>query len=101
MMYMGFDAGKFYDFLSEKHKFDKYEDAFAIDLVQNIVGYAHENEHVVKDQFAQFITDMIPGVTFLEVASFCEDKILTDNTLAQLGRKRGDNDCFPRDNKGK
>ena len=75
-MYMGFDAGKFYDFLSEKHKFDKYEDAFAIDLVQNIVGYAHENEHVVKDQFAQFITDMIPGLRSLKWQASVKTKYL-------------------------
>jgi hypothetical protein len=96
MICKGFNAGEFYNFLAEKYHFNRYKDTFTVGLLDNIVGYAHANEHIVKDQFAQFITDMVPGVTFLEVASFCEDKILTDSTLAQLGRKRGDNDCFPK-----
>ena len=52
----------------------------------NIIEYAHKHEHVSKDQFAYFISDLVPEIEFMDVAKFCEDDILTRDILRQLGR---------------
>ena len=44
----------------------------------------HENTSL--DQFAYYISDILPEVEFLDVARFCKDNILTQNTLKQLNR---------------
>lgn len=83
-MYKGFDLDGFMEWIEET--FDT--DSFARQIVLQIVEYAHKYEHISKDQFAYFVSDMLPEVEFLEVAKFCEDKILTNGTLKQLGRKK-------------
>ena len=61
-------------------------DNYARQTVLNIIDYAHKHEHISKDQFAYFISDLLPEVEFLEVARFCDDAILTNGTLKELGR---------------
>lgn len=53
------------------------------DLVENILDYALRDE-VSKDQFAYFVSDILPEVEFLEVARFCDSKYLTNETIKQL-----------------
>lgn len=53
------------------------------ELVENILEYALRHE-VSKDQFAYFVSDILPEVEFLEVARFCDSKYLTDETISQL-----------------
>lgn len=59
---------------------------FTLDMVQNIIEYAQKHEHVSKDQFCYFIADLIPEIEMLDVARFCENGILTNDTLSMLGR---------------
>ena len=81
-MYKGFDSSGFMEWLEENFTTDKY----ARQTVLNIIDYAHKHEHISKDQFAYFISDLLPEVEFLEVARFCEEAILTNGTLKELGR---------------
>ena len=83
-MYKGFNESEFIGWLSNEFIVNR----FAIDLVQNIIEYAHKHEHVSKDMFCQFVADMIPEVEMLEVARFCDSEILTDSTIKQLGRAK-------------
>lgn len=81
-MYKGFDQDGFIKWLEENFIISR----FARETVLNIIEYAHRHEHVSKDQFAEFVSDLLPEVEFLDVAKFCEDGILTNGTLKQLGR---------------
>lgn len=74
-MYKGFDKDGFMSWLEET--FGGFDNCFLRELVENIIEYAHKWEHVSKDQFCEFIYDMLPEVEFGEVAMFCEDEILT------------------------
>ena len=55
-------------------------------IVLYIIDYAHKHEHISLDQFAYYVSDMIPEVEFLDIARFCEDVLLTKGTLRELGR---------------
>ena len=57
------------------------------DFVENIIDSAVEHNNVSKDQLCYFVSDMLPEVEFLEVARFCENGILTNSTLKELGRE--------------
>lgn len=82
MYYKGFDKGEFMSWLAENFTVNN----FSLDLIDNIVEYAHQYEHVAKDQFCYFVADLIPEVGMLDVARFCEDGILTKDTLKALRR---------------
>ena len=75
IMRKGFNESGFLSYLEET--FDGFDNCFLRDLVQNVIDYAQKWEHVSKDQFAYFVSDMLPEVEFGEVAMFCEDSILT------------------------
>ena len=74
-MRKGFDEKGFMSYLEET--FGGFDNRFLRELVQNVIDYAQKWEHVSKDQFAYFVSDMLPEVEFGEVAMFCEDSILT------------------------
>ena len=74
-MYKGFDETGFMAWLEDN--FTGFENSYLRSLVENVIDYAHAHEHVGKDQLAYFVSDMLPEVTFGEVAMFCEDDILT------------------------
>ena len=80
--YKGFNRDGFIEWLEDKHGLN----SFTVELLDNIIDYAHKHEHVSKDQFAYFISDLVPEVEFLDVARYCEDGILTRDTLRELGR---------------
>lgn len=84
-MYKGFDRDEFLGWYEENYE----TNPLAISLVNNIIDYAHKWEHVSKDQFCEFVADML-DIDILEVAQFCENGMLTDSTLKQLGRKQVD-----------
>lgn len=71
----GFDRFAFVEYLQERFNFDK--NSFTFDMINNIIEYAHKYKHVSKDQFAEFLADMIPEIEFAEVAAFCADGCLT------------------------
>lgn len=78
----GFNKSEFFEWIENEFNINP----FALQLLDNIIDYAHKHEHVSKDQFAYFIADLVPEVEFLDVAKFCEDTILTRDTLRRLGR---------------
>jgi hypothetical protein len=83
MYIKGFNQDAFIEWMEETFEINDY----GIEIVRIIIEYAQRWEHVGKDQFAGFIADMLPDVELLDVAKFCEDGCLTDNTLKALGRK--------------
>ena len=78
-LYKGFDKDNFMEYLEEN--FDGFcgrSCDYARELVEGIIDYAYKWNHLTKDNIAEFISDVIPFVSFGEVAMFCEDAILTD-----------------------
>ena len=55
------------------------ESSFARDLLENLIEYAHKHEQVSKDQFCEFLADLIPEVEMGEIAAFMEDECLTES----------------------
>jgi len=80
--YKGFNRDGFIEWLEDKHGLN----SFAVELLDNIIDYAHKHERVSKDQFIYFVSDLVPEIEFIDVANFCEDAILTNDTLRLLGR---------------
>lgn len=74
-MEKGFNTQAFMDYLTRT--FIGFENSFLHETVQNVIAFALKHEHVSKDQFCDFISDMLPEVTFGEVAMFTEDCCLT------------------------
>lgn len=93
MMYKGFDSDSFIGWMEENFNIDCYGRS----LLLNVIDYAHRHEHVSKDQFAYFIADMLPEVELQDVARFCDDAILTDETLKWCKRITYYIRCFERD----
>lgn len=75
-MEKGFYRAGFMAYLEKT--FNGFDNSFLRDTVTNIIDYAQKWEHVSKDQFCSFLSDMLPELDFSEVAAFCEDDILTD-----------------------
>lgn len=65
------------------HHIDRYSE----DLIRSIIQYAYKHENISKDMFCEFLEEMLPYVEKLHVARFCDDEILSDETLEKLGRK--------------
>ena len=78
--YKGFNRDGFIEWLEDKYALN----SFAVELLDNIIEYAHKHEHVSKDQFAYFISELMPEIEFIDVAKCCEAAILTNDTLRQL-----------------
>lgn len=98
-MYKGFDSEGFLEWMdSTVNGFDIGD--FGKELLTNIIDYAHVHEHISKDQFAEFVAMLIPGIEFLDVAQFCDESILTNDTIHQLKDERTIKfyvECFDRD----
>ena len=80
-----FDRNGFMNWLEETF----ITNSFGRNIVSEIIEYAYEHQNVSLDQFAYFVSDLLPEVEFLEVARFCSDDMLTDTTLVLLERKDG------------
>ena len=83
MYYKGFDSVGFLEWMERQVSLDAYAKA----LISNIIEYAVNEKDYSKDQLAEFLSDMLPTIEFLEAARFCEDSILTNATLKDLHRK--------------
>lgn len=81
-MEKGFNREEFINWMKENYHIDRFSE----DMINIIIDYAHKHEHVSKDMFCDFVSSMIPYIEKLYVARFCDDNILTDNTLRELGR---------------
>lgn len=53
--------------------------SFAREMVENLVDYAHKHERVSKDQFCEFLCELIPEVEMGEIAVFMDDSSLTES----------------------
>lgn len=74
--------------------FHRFDDEHVADFMDNVLNYALEHHNVSLDQLCYFLSDMMPFVSFGEVAAFMDDDHLT---AAGLVRKREtlENGWFP------
>ena len=77
-----------------EHKDDEMledlQQSVILELIKNNyiinIEYANEHEHISKDMFCKFVSDMIDEVEFGEVAMFMDDKCLTENGKAEKNK---------------
>ena len=81
-MYTNFNQNNFMTWMENEFYLNNY----SIQTILSLINYAYVHENTSLDQFAYYISDILPEVEFLDVARFCEDNILTQNTLKQLNR---------------
>ena len=81
-MYTNFNKNNFMTWMENEFYLNNY----SIQTILSLINYAYVHENTSLDQFAYYISDILPEVEFLDVARFCEDNILTQNTLKQLNR---------------
>lgn len=74
----GFHKDAFTQYLAES--FSGFEIALLREIVNNVIDYACMKENSSKDQAVSFILDILP-VSFMEVAAFASDDILTDDSI--------------------
>lgn len=74
-MKKGFDEIGFMGYLEQT--FSGFENSFLRGVVDNLIEYATKHEHVSKDQLCYWMSDLLPEVTFAEVAAFTDDGSLT------------------------
>lgn len=80
-MEKGFNVEKFMAYLEQE--FNGMENCMFRGIVENLIEYGHKHEQVSKDQFVQWLADMIPEISFGEVAAFMDDDCLTENGQAE------------------
>ena len=80
-MEKGFNAEKFMAYLEQE--FNGMENCMFRKIVENLIEYGHKHEQVSKDQFVYWLSNMIPEISFGEVAVFMDDDCLTENGKAQ------------------
>jgi hypothetical protein len=80
-MHKGFFEQGFMAYLGHRFPsvFEGTGGIFTRELVENLIRYAHQYEHISKDQFCYFLSDLLPEVEFGEVAAFMEDDCLTSS----------------------
>ena len=71
----GFDETGFMGYLEKS--FGGFENTFLRGLVENLVEYGLMYERVSKDQFCYWLSNLLPEVSFGEVAAFMNDDSLT------------------------
>lgn len=81
-MYTNFNQNNFMTWMENEFYLNNY----SIQTILSLINYAYVHENTSLDQFAYYISDILPEVEFLDVARFCKDNILTQNTLKQLNR---------------
>ncbi len=79
----GFNNEGFMAWLKDTFSIDWY----GLDVVLNILEYGYKNKTTSKDQFAYFVSELVPEVEFLDVARFCDQEMLTDATINELESK--------------
>lgn len=73
----GFNDVSFMVYLEKA--FNGFDNTFLRGLVGNLVEYGLMHERVSKDQFCYWLSDLLPEVSFGEVAAFMDDECLTTN----------------------
>lgn len=75
--YKGFREKDFFNYIKEEYCIDNFTEL----LLENIVNYGQEFQHVSKGQFVHFLYDIIPFIELETILRFCYDDILTDDLL--------------------
>jgi hypothetical protein len=73
----GFDEKGFLEYLEREFP-TVFTNSFARELVENVIDYGIKYERVSKDQICYFLQDMLPEISFGEIAMFVEDGSLTE-----------------------
>lgn len=73
----GFNDVSFMAYLEKT--FNGFDNTFLHWLVENLIEYGLMYERVSKDQFCYWLSDMLPEVSFGEVAAFMDDESLSVN----------------------
>lgn len=76
-LYKGFKEKEFIRYIINEYEIDSY----ALLLLENVINYGQEFQHISKGQFVHFIYDMIPYVELETILRFCCDEILTDDLI--------------------
>ena len=80
-MNKGFNQQEFMEYLEKAlNGFDK---PYFRNLVENLIDYGLKHEHVSKDQFCYWLSDLLPEIQFGEVAAFMSDNCLTENGIQE------------------
>lgn len=77
----GFDEVGFLGYLAES--FYAFGNTFLRKLIENLIEYGLIHERVSKDQFCYWLSDLLPEVSFGEVAAFMTDESLTTNGMVE------------------
>lgn len=77
----GFNSSKFMEYL--ERSFNGFENSFLRNLINNLLEYGIKHERVSKDQFCYWLSDLLPEVSFGEVAAFMDDSSLTGDGLRE------------------
>lgn len=86
MKHKGFDEEKFIIYLQQKFETPVFKDSIVIEIIENVVEYAHKHKHISKNQFCEFVSEILDQVEFGEVAMFMEDKCLTEYGICEKNK---------------
>lgn len=75
-----FDKDEFMNYLESE--FSGFDNSFLRGTVRNLIDFGLEHHNYSKDQFGYFLSDILPEITFGEVAMFLDDESLTQNGCA-------------------
>ena len=80
----GFNEPAFMEYLERHYAgFTGPDSGYLKALVSNLIAYAHQWEQVSKDQFVGFLEELLPKLTFGEIAMFIDDGCLTEDGISE------------------
>lgn len=80
-MKKGFNKQAFMMYLEKT--INGFNQPFFRELVENLIEYGLKHEHVSKDMFCYWLSDLLPEIQFGEIAAFMSDKCLTEFGIEQ------------------
>lgn len=79
-MNSGFDKSGFIDYLQENFTMDQ---GYVLNIIDNIIQYGIQQQNVSCDQLVWFLYDILPDISFKEIAVYCDDDKLTAYGLSE------------------
>lgn len=79
-MNSGFDKSGFMDYLQSNFTMNQ---RYALDMIDNIIQYGIQKQNVSRDQLVWFLYDILPDISFKEIAVYCDDDKLTAYGLSE------------------
>ena len=71
-----------------------FSNPFLRELIDNLIDYGLKHEHVSKDMFCYWLSDILPDICFDEIAAFMDDNCLTDYGKAHKREGMADYDIY-------